>query len=187
MVIKEQDIINLITEDPWMMKVLRLARSIALPDWCICAGFIRSKVWDYLHEFDSRSSLTDVDVVYFDSRDTNEDTEKKYEKTLRELDSSIPWSVKNQARMHTKNGHVPYMSTADGLSNFPEVCTAIGASLDFNDQIHLVAPHGIDDLVSLIVRPTPFFTTIDRKEVYEKRMASKRWQETWNRLRIFDA
>nr|WP_255524604.1 nucleotidyltransferase family protein [Alicyclobacillus sp. SO9] len=31
------------------------------------------------------------------------------------MDSSVPWSVKNQARMHIKNGHNPYTSTADGL------------------------------------------------------------------------
>jgi uncharacterized protein len=184
LVMREQDIVGLISDDAWMMNVLRLVHSLGLPDWCVCAGFVRTRVWDYLHDFNSPTPLSDVDVVYFDRNDTNESTEKEYEKVLRELDSSIPWSVKNQARMHTKNGHVPYVSTADGLANFPEVCTAIGAYLDSNEQIHLVAPYGIDDLVNLVVSPTPFYTSTDKKDVYEKRIGSKRWQATWNRLRI---
>lgn len=184
MVMDEQAIINLITEDRWMMHVLRLVRSLALPDWCVCAGFTRSKVWDHLHGFHSPTPLSDVDVVYFNSTDIKKETEKTYEKILQDLDSSIPWSVKNQARMHTKNAQEPYVSTADGLAHFPEVCTAVGTYLDDDDHLHLVAPYGCKDLVNLIVRPTPFFTSADKKEVYEKRMASKRWQETWNRLRI---
>lgn len=180
----EQNIIKLISDDNWMMHVLRLVRSLKLPDWCVCAGFVRSKVWDHLHGFDTSTPLSDVDVVYFDADNTKETSEKAYEKVLQQLDALIPWSVKNQARMHTKNGRVPYVSTEDGLANFPEVCTAIGAHLDDNDQMRLIAPYGIDDLVNLVVRPTPFFTAEDKKDVYAQRVDSKRWQQTWNRLSI---
>jgi Uncharacterized protein conserved in bacteria len=90
----EQDIITLISDDEWMMHVLRLVRSLELPDWCVCAGFVRTKVWDYLHGLDSPTPLSDVDVVYFDPNHTSETTEKEYEKILSEWDSSIPWSVK---------------------------------------------------------------------------------------------
>lgn len=179
----EQDIISLIASDDWMMHVLQTAQSLGLPDGCVCAGFIRSKVWDHLHGF-ARTRLLDVDVVYFDPNHTEESTEKEYERVLKGLDSSVPWSVKNQARMHTKNGHAPYLSTADGISNFPEVCTAIGAYLDSNGQVKLVSPYGIDDLVKLIVRPTPFFVSRDKREIYEERVATKSWNERWHRLRI---
>ncbi|WP_067621157.1 nucleotidyltransferase family protein [Alicyclobacillus acidiphilus] len=179
----EQDIISLIASDNWMMHVLQTAQSLRLPDWCVCAGFIRSKVWDYLHGF-AGTRLPDVDVAYFDPNRTDESAEKEYEKILKGLDSSVPWSVKNQARMHTKNGHVPYTSTADGLSNFPEVCTAIGAYLDSNGQVSLVAPYGVDDLVNLVVRPTPFFISQDKRDIYEQRVATKGWSAKWHRLRI---
>jgi hypothetical protein len=180
----EQDIITLISDDEWMMHVLRLVRSLELPDWCVCAGFVRTKVWDYLHGLDSPTPLSDVDVVYFDPNHASETTEKEYEKILSEWDSSIPWSVKNQARMHTKNGHAPYVSTSDALANFTEVCTAVGAYLDSDDQVKLIAPYGISDLVNLIVRPTPFFATTDKREVFERRVDSKRWRLTWYRLKI---
>ncbi|MBN8190599.1 nucleotidyltransferase family protein [Bacillus sp. NTK074B] len=41
----EQDIINLVKKDAWMMSMIEAAKMLHLPDWWICAGFIRSKVW----------------------------------------------------------------------------------------------------------------------------------------------
>ncbi|WP_235505003.1 nucleotidyltransferase family protein [Variovorax sp. Root318D1] len=48
------------------MAALRVVRSLGLQSWCIGAGAIRSLVWDTLHEFDRRSPVEDMDVVYFD-------------------------------------------------------------------------------------------------------------------------
>ena len=166
------------------MGVLRSVKSLGLPDWCVCAGFVRSKVWDHLHEFDRPTRLADVDVVYFDAMHTDEATEKEYEETLCRLDGAIPWSVRNQARMHVKNGHTPYRSTADGVSKFPEVCTAIGVYIDATEEVRLVAPYGNDDLVKLIVRPTPSYTTTDKRDIFEQRMQIKQWQRTWRNLKI---
>jgi uncharacterized protein len=116
---------------------------------------------------------------------TYEAREKEYEKILFGLDSSIPWSIKNQARMHLKSGHTPYISTVDGLSHFPEVCTAIGTYLDLGDKVRLVAPYGIDDLVNLVVRPTSFYTSKDKKSIYEQqRIKTKKWDQKWDRLTI---
>lgn len=181
--LQQQDIVNLIREDERMMQILRIVESLALPDWCVCAGFVRSKVWDYLHGF-KETRLPDVDVVYFDPNNTDESIEKEFERSLRKWDSSVPWSVKNQARMHTKNGLVPYTSTADGLSNFPEVCTAIGVYLNSNGEVTIIAPYGVEDLVNLIVRPTPFFTSEDKRNIYEQRITVKKWEAKWHRLCI---
>lgn len=180
---QKQDIVHLVQEDTRMMHILRIAKSLALPDWCICAGFVRSKVWNQLHGF-KETRCADVDVVYFDPSYTDESSEKQYEQRLNEQDASIPWSVKNQARMHSKNGHEPYTSTADGLSNFPEMCTAIGVYLNARDEVTVVAPYGVDDLVNLIVRPTPFFESGDRRNIYRQRIEVKKWDTTWPHLRI---
>lgn len=166
-----------------MMYILRVVESLGLLDWCVCAGFVRSKVWDYLHGL-TETRLPDVDVVYFDPNCIGEYSEKQYERRLSQMASSVPWSVKNQARMHTKNGHIPYTSTADGLANFPEICTAIGVYLNSNGDLELVAPYGVGDLVNLIVRPTPFFGSEDRWMIYEQRIVDKNWEVTWSRLRI---
>lgn len=180
---QEQDVITLIRNDERMMHVLGIVESLGLSDWCVCAGFVRAKVWDYLHGF-TETRVPDVDVVYFDSANADESVEKQHERRLRQLDFSVPWSVKNQARMHTKNDHAPYTSTADGLANFPEVCTAIGVYVNSNGDLALIAPYGVDDLVNLIVRPTPFFKSEPRRTIYEQRISAKKWETTWNRVRV---
>ena len=52
-------------------------------------------------------------------------------------------------------------------------------------HLKFVAPHGIADLVGLIVRPTPAFKMSDAKrEQVRMRFIKKRWQEKWPQLRL---
>lgn len=76
MIQTNDDIVRIIQEDEWMMDILRSAQSLNLPDWWVCAGFVRSKIWDVLHEFDERTPLSDIDVIYFDPSNIDEETEK---------------------------------------------------------------------------------------------------------------
>ncbi len=91
---EEKDIIEVIKKDSWMMDVLKTAKILDLPDWWICAGFVRSKVWDVLHDFNARTPLPDIDVIYFDSSNIKELEEKNLERRLKALMPNIPWSVK---------------------------------------------------------------------------------------------
>lgn len=65
-VMNEEKMIEVITEDKWMMNILKSAKSLDLPNWWICAGFVRSKIWDTLHHFSERTPISDIDVIYFD-------------------------------------------------------------------------------------------------------------------------
>ncbi|SDX96254.1 hypothetical protein SAMN05421736_10117 [Evansella caseinilytica] len=181
-----EDVKLLIAEDHWMMDILHTVQSLHLPDWWVCAGFVRSKIWDALHGFEERTPLGDIDVIYFDPSDTEEAVEKRWEDQLRERSPGLPWSVKNQARMHRVNNVDPYVSSEDGISKFPETPTALGVKLDERQQLVLTAPCGIEDALKLRVRPTRFFH--DRKElaaVYMERMAKKDWKTTWPGLTIY--
>lgn len=169
------------------MHALRCVRALAMPDSCVGAGFVRSKAWDELHGFAERTPLADVDVVYFDAADTSERSEKRYEAALREMDATIPWSVKNQARMHGKSGNPPYVSTLDGIAHFPERCTAIAVYLDEEDRVRLVAPYGTEDLARLLVRPTPYYASAERIGIYRQRIEEKRWQARWHLLTILES
>lgn len=183
----EQDIIREIETDIWMMQILKTVKKLDLPEWWICAGFVRSKIWDLLHDFESRTVLPDVDVIYFDTKNIDEITEKKMENKLKFLMSDIPWSVKNQARMHVKSNMLPYSSSFDGISKFPETVTALGVKLDAKDNIILTAPWGIQDVLNLEVKPTPFFCeTKTRGEIYKNRITNKNWKEIWPMLKIYD-
>ncbi|WP_123040956.1 nucleotidyltransferase family protein [Cohnella candidum] len=180
-----QQIILLVRDDGWMMDVLRTAKTLRLPDWWVCAGFVRAKIWDTLHGYDPRTPLPDVDVVYFDPHDISEETEKKWEGELRRLSPEIPWSVKNEARMHAVNGIPPYTSAVDAISKFPETATALGLALDERDEILLAAPWGIEDAVRCIVRPTPCFeNNPEQAYIYEERLAKKNWKSIWPKVQV---
>lgn len=178
----ETDILEIIKSDPWMMDVLKAVRELNLPDSWVAAGFVRNKIWDHLHGYKARTELSDVDVIYFDPANTDWSKEKVIEARLRKLVPDIPWSAKNQARMHTKNEDTPYKDSADAVSRWVETPTCIGVRLEKDGSLSLLAPHGIDDLMNLIVRPNPGF----KKDlsIYEERIANKGWQQKWPRLRI---
>jgi uncharacterized protein len=177
----EQDIVEVISKDKWMMDVIRQAATLDLPDWWICAGFIRAKVWDELNRFSRKTTLPDVDVIYFDSNHLDEQNEKLFENKLNQLDATIPWSVKNQARMHTLNQVAPYTSSIDGISKFPETVTAIGITLDEKGELRLCAPYGVEDLIAMKIRPTPYF---EESQNFHDRIKQKKWSTTWAKVSV---
>lgn len=181
----EEDVIKIISEDVSMMEMLRAAKSLELPDWWICAGFVRSKIWDVLHGFSERTNTPDVDVIYFDDNNTGRLIEKNLEERLRSIIPDIPWSVKNQARMHVVNNIPPYSSSVDAISKFPETATALGVKLDEKENLILTAPCGIDDVINLELKPTLYFTkTKERAAIYEERISKKNWKSIWPEIKI---
>ncbi|MFG6494952.1 nucleotidyltransferase family protein [Fictibacillus sp. UD] len=158
-----------------MMSVLRAAKTLDLPDWWICAGFVRSKVWDTLHDFEERTSLGDIDVVYFDRNNIQKENEKVYEGMLHRAMPGLPWSVKNEARMHIVNHDFePYTSTVDAISKFPETVTALGVTLGDKDEVILAAPCGLHDVLHMEVRPTDMYKqTEERRNKYRERVKNK--------------
>lgn len=183
----ETDIKRLIEEDTWMMRILHTANLLKLPDWWVCAGFVRSKIWDILHGYSARTSLPDIDVIYYDQADLSEAKEKELEAQLRSYDPTIPWSVKNQARMHHANNVPPYISSVDAMSKFPETATALGVTLDHEENLILSAPCGIYDVINLEVRPTPYFKeTNERLQIYKERVSKKNWTVTWPKVKVYD-
>jgi len=183
----QQMLIGWITDDRWMMDILRSVRQLDLPDHWVCAGFVRSKIWDMLHQIEPRTELADIDVVYYDPNDLDENHEKEWERQLSLIQPDVPWSVKNEARMHLANGIAPYTSTVDAISCFPETATALGVKLDEHDQVILTAPCGLIDVFEMNIRVNPrFFQTRGDIHIYQQRVEQKNWQHTWNRLTIVD-
>ncbi|MFT0563827.1 nucleotidyltransferase family protein [Bacillus thuringiensis] len=181
----EKDIIRLIENDEWMMNVLQMAKSLELPDWWICAGFVRSKIWDTLHDYEAKTAMPDVDVIYYDSLHQDEIYEQSLETKLMNIDATIPWSVKNQARMHVVNNMPPYSSSVNAISKFPETATALGVTLDELNNVILTAPCGIEDVLSLQVKPTAhFLESKERLHMYKNRVIKKNWQSKWPSITI---
>ncbi|MBY0118121.1 nucleotidyltransferase family protein [Paenibacillus sp. FSL L8-0435] len=176
--------IQTIIKHEQLMHDLRRVRSLHLPQSYIGAGYIRNYIWDVLHGYDLRELHSDIDVVYYDAQDLREERDIQLEQQLREETGNSKWSVKNQARMHLRNGTTPYHSTEDALRYWPEVVTAIGVQLGEEDRVNICAPHGLHDLYHLVVRKSPFFTDAD---YYNQRVQKKCWQEQWPKLTIITA
>lgn len=184
----KEDVIKLFQSDENMMKIIHTVSTLDLPDWWICAGFVRSKIWDTLHDFKERTRTPDVDVIYFDPDNIDEDYEKQLENELKSLMPGIPWSVKNQARMHVVNQIPPYSSSEDAISKFPETATALGVKLDKENKLVLSAPCGLEDVLHMELKPTPFFTsTKERAAIYEERLIKKNWTAIWPMVKVHHA
>ncbi|KPG96603.1 nucleotidyltransferase family protein [Pseudomonas sp. RIT-PI-r] len=125
----------LLAQDRVRVQVLRTVRGLELPDCWVAAGFVRSLVWDHLHQ---------------------------------------------------RNADAPYHSATDAMTCWPETATAVGVRLGGDDEIEVAAPLGLDDLFSLVVRPTGRFRT-EKYALFLDRVQSKRWQEIWPELIVVTA
>ena len=173
------EFISIIKTDTWMFNILETVCSLHLPDCWVGAGFVRNKIWDHKHN-NKRTSLNDVDIIYFDNNDTSKASELILEEQLKTMNPSVNWSVKNQARMHVRNGNLPYKNCYEAISYWPETATAIAIKLNSDNQIEYIAPYGLNDLFNLIVRPTPNFDLT----TYRNRITNKGWKHTWKKLVI---
>ncbi|MCB8822383.1 nucleotidyltransferase family protein [Microvirga rosea] len=178
------DISDLIEAHAPMRGLLAAVASLRLPDAWIGAGFVRNAVWDALHERAfALASLEDVDVVFFDPANPRAERDHTLQENLGRLHPGPVWQVKNQARMHVRNGDGPYDGTADAIARWPETATAIAARL-VGRRVEIMAPHGVDDLLALKVRPTPAF--LGKMDIYRERLARKNWAERWPKLTFVD-
>jgi len=174
---------SIIAADPTRMRILHHVKTLGLPDCWVAAGFVRSAVWHHLHQRAGFAQLSDIDVIWFEAQVADKAADAEIEAGLKRADGSLDWSVKNQARMHLRNGDQPYRSAADAMTHWPETATAVGVRLREDDEIEVVAPLGLDDLFNLIVRPTADFQS-EKRQAYLDRVASKNWIESWPKLTI---
>ncbi|MDP6708114.1 MAG: nucleotidyltransferase family protein [Alphaproteobacteria bacterium] len=175
-------VLDLIRADGWRLSVLARVHDLGLPDCWVGAGFVRNLVWDRLQGHARATPPADIDVLYFDAADPRPEAEQAIERALRRAAPELPWEVRNQARMHLRNGDPAYRDTTDALRHWLETATAVAVRLDAEDRLHLAAPHGLDDLLALRLRPTPAGRR--RPEQYRGRVAAKDWQGLWPKLEL---
>lgn len=162
------------------MDVIAAARDLRLGDWAIGAGFVRNLVWDHLHGRAETTPLNDVDVLYFDAADTGSAAETRAEHALGTMLPGCPWSVRNQARMHLRNGDRPYRDTRDAMAQWLETATAIAVRQEPDGHLRLLAPFGTADLFALRIVPTAAGRR--RSGALTARLQAKDWPGNWPRL-----
>jgi hypothetical protein len=185
----ELRLIKLVRSSLVLMRALRAARVVDLPDWLIGAGVIRDRVWDHLHGFARPAPSKDIDLVFHDPSCLASDRERRAQSALTAQAPDIRWDVTNQAAVHLWYPEVfgfevePLTSSADAVATWPETATAIGVRLLADDSLRVVAPCGLDDLFGLICRRNPRRASVAH---YRRRVENKRIPKRWPRVRILD-
>lgn len=166
--------------DSARMLALRTAARYNLPDGCLAAGFVRNLVWDQLHGYLQPTPLNDVDFIYFCQADCSEQRDRTLEQQLL-AQTGLPWSVKNQARMHLRNQDRPYHSTADAMSYWVEIETAVGARLADDGALQMIAPFGLQALFDLTITLNP---KKHKVQDFQQRIVEKNWLQLWPKLTV---
>jgi hypothetical protein len=183
----ETSLTKILTATAWFSNALVAVRGLDAPDAYIGSGAIRNAVWDALHEYATPTDLADIDVPYFDDHDLSEESEHQYEAQLRKLEPDLPWDVKNQAAVHLwfhkVFGHTvePVTSMHDAAATWPEIALAVAVRMRQDGSVEVIAPFGLDDLFSMVVRRNPRRVSV---ETYEQRIADKRYVARWPMVRI---
>jgi uncharacterized protein len=149
---------------PSLMQVMETVRELALPDWLIFSGAVYQRVFNHLTGRDPDYGIKDYDLAYFDAADISYAAEDvvirrvaaAFEPPLRDL-----IEVRNQARVHVwfegKFGepYPPLSCSAEALERFVSPVFAVGARLDAEGRMVIVAPFGLEDLFAMQLRPNP--------------------------------
>lgn len=84
-------IVELINQDTLRLKVLECVALLDLPQGYIAAGFVRNLVWEALHHKREATPLNDIDVIYFDTTETDGDAYLIYEAKLKHMMPDVNW------------------------------------------------------------------------------------------------
>jgi hypothetical protein len=178
----EADLAARLLADPHRVRCLEVLRDTLGPPFWIAAGFARNLIWDADFGSGAARSLEDLDVLYFDASDTRAATDSAYESRLIEAAPDLPWQVRNQARMHRRNGDSPYRDLEDAMAHWLETATGIAARLDPAKGLVITSAYGLEDLFDGVLRATASGRARPRE--LEERMAAKGWRARWPGMRL---
>jgi uncharacterized protein len=181
---REVELETILRAAPSLMTVMETVRDLDLPDWLIFSGAIYQQVLNHLTGRDADYGIKDYDLGYFDPSDTSYEAEDAiisrvaaaFESPLREM-----VEVRNQARVHIwfegKFGepYEPLTRSAEALGRFTSTTFAVGARLDHQGRMEILAPFGLEDLFALRLRPNP--TRQTRGFLRTAQAAQRRWPE----------
>lgn len=183
----ESDIRKALIADKNIQIILQILSDLHLKDSWLCAGTVRNFIWNLLSNKEGFDKATDIDIIFYDKTVSYEET-CKMESDLKKKYPQYKWEVKNQMYMHVHNPNtLPYTSSQDAMSKYPETCTAVGIRLSNNGELELFCPYGLESVTSFSVRPTPHFQIDEeRMNIHRQRLAKKDWFWKWPQLHVYE-
>ena len=154
---------------PRLMRVLRTARELDLPDWMVFSGAVYQPVLNHLTGRSADYGLKDYDLAYHDASDLSyeaEDAVIQRAATAFSGDLAPLVEVRNQARVHLwfeqkfgEGDYGPLSCSQDALLRFTSATFAVAVRLEADDGLTVLAPFGLEDLFALRLRPNPLRPT----------------------------
>ncbi|WP_421761211.1 nucleotidyltransferase family protein [Devosia sp.] len=177
----------MVRDEPVLMEVLKGIRAEVLPEGMLVAGALYHMAWNRLAGRPGLVTVNDLDVFFFDDADLSYEAEDVAIQRLaaRFAHLPIPVQVRNQARVHLwfegKFGapFTPLQSAEEMLGRYAARAYAVGARLEPDDQITIMAPFGLDDLFSFRVVPNH---ALENRPLHEKK--GVQLKATWPQLRV---
>lgn len=177
----ESIIRKIICSEKRFLDALAHAGNLPIQDIYITGGFLRNLIWNAKHGYPLDFERTEIDLVYYDRRSLSLHQENKYAKML-PASFDYDWSLKNQARMHKRNGHKQYNSLKDAIAHYPDTATANAVRSGVSGSLEFISPYGLEDLYSLVLRPTHFYR--NNRHDFEEWVERKGFLNKWPRLQV---
>ena len=163
--------------------------ALGLGDAWLVSGAVCQPAWNALTGRPPDYGIRDRDVFYFDA-DTSWAAEDAVIRRVlaATADLGVAIEVRNQARVHLwyqqKFGtpYAPLRSATAGIERFLATAVQVGIRHD-RGRFVLHAPHGIDDILTMTVRPNP--TANFSIDLYQAKAAA--WKTRWPELRVLPA
>lgn len=169
------EVVTSITADPRKLAALRLVRELELPEGAIAGDLVRLAVYDRLHQHPEPTQLRSIDVVYLDADRTEEAVDRS---VLLELEAQAPrrpWRVRNLGRARPEA-----RCLAEALDVYDATAEAVAVRIDARDELEVVAPFDLRDLIGGIVRPIH----PARAGHLRRRVADERWTKRFPKLTL---
>jgi len=184
-----EEFLDRVLQNPVNRAILVRLPLLDLRDAWLVSGALFQTVWNTLCGFAPQHGIKDYDIFYFDP-DTaweSEDREiRRARAAFHDIDADI--ELRNQARVHLwyegKFG-TPYPKltcATDGIDYFLMHSAQVGIRF-VDGRFSLYAPHGLDDIAAMIVRPNQ--TANFQADRYREK--TERWKGLWPALTILPA
>jgi hypothetical protein len=185
----EARFIDAVLSNPVNRAILSRLPELGLPDAWLVSGAVFQTVWNVLTGRPPQWGVKDYDVFYFDPDTSWEAEDAVIRRAVAAFaDTGAATEPRNQARVHlwyTQKFGAPYpplQRATDGIDRFLARVAQIGIRL-VNSDYEIYAPHGLNELTELVVRPN--LCTNFRAEIYEAKAAS--WKARWPEIAVVPA
>jgi len=182
-------LLEAVLRNPVNRAILERVPALGLADAWLVSGAVFQTAWNLLTSRPPDYGIRDYDLFYFDG-DTSYEAEDAVIQRVTAAMSDVCASVepRNQARVHLwyqqkfRAPYPPLSRTTDGIDRFLSRVAQVGMQWT-GERYAVYAPHGLDDITSMIVRPNPSANFC--AEVYDAKAAS--YKMRWPELTILPA